>query len=315
MVSVIKKPERELFVTEIVSQTFTMYASRFFPFFLVFFFASLVNNAFSNFMDSIISLPAVPDVNASEAQILAWFSVFIGAFILLVLLTFIVSWVVNNLANGLAVKYTSDVLETGDASLERGLRFTAYKLPSLLAAGLISAVLIVVGLIALVIPGIIIAIMFSLIVQVIMIERVGAFDSFGRSRRLVSGRWLKTFGLFLIIFIIIIVVGLIGDAIGLLFGPASWIVSSLVSAFVQPILPIAFTLFYYSMKVKEAAFTRQWPPSPPPPPSAAPPVPSSAAPLPPTPTAAIKFCPYCGGTISPETIFCPYCGKNLQMTT
>lgn len=306
MTSVVKKPERELFVTEIVSRTFTLYTSRFFPFYIIFLIASLVNGAFSNLLILSFNIPEI-DPTAPPNVILEWFSEFIVPFILLALLTFIIGWIINTLANGLAVKYASDVLEKGDASLERAFSFTTSKLPSLLVAGIVSAFLIGIGLVALVIPGIIIAIMFSLVVQVIIIEDVGAFDSFGRSRKLVSGRWLKTFGLFLVLVIIIFVIGLIGNAIGLLFGPASWIVSSLVTAFVQPILPIAFTLFYYSMTVKEAAFMKPWPSPPPPPPSAAPPTP--------TPTEGIKFCPNCGGKISPETVFCPHCGKKIEITS
>jgi len=309
MTSVVKKPERELFVTEIVSRTFTLYAARFIPFYIIFLMATLISNALGEVIRSYFAIPPIPSATAPVEEILEWFSAFIVAFILLALLTFIIGWIITTLANGLAVKYTSDVLEKGDASLERGFSFVASKLPSLLVAGIISAVLIGIGLVALVIPGIIIAIMFSLLVQVIIIEDVGAFESFGRSRKLVSGRWLKTFGLFLALVIIIFVIGLIGNAIGLLFGPASWVVSSLVSAFVQPILPIAFTLFYYSMTVKEAAFERPWP-SPPPPPA-----PPSAAPPTPTPAEGIKFCPNCGGKISPETVFCPHCGKKIETTS
>ncbi len=309
MASAVKKPERELFVTEIISQTFTLYSTRLVPFYIIFLMATLINTAVGEAIRFYFNIPPIPSTPASTEEILNWVNTYLGPFLLMTFLIVVISLVIVFVANGLAVKYASDVLEKGDASLERGLSFAASKLPSLFVAGIISAVLIAIGLAFLAIPGIIITIMFSLLVQVIIIEDVGAFDSFGRSRKLVSGRWLKTFGLFLVLGIIILVISLIGYAIGLLFGPASWVVSSLVSAFVQPILPIALTLYYYSMVAKEAAFMKTWPSPPPPPP------PPSASPPPPAPAEGIKFCPHCGGQISPETVFCPYCGKKIEITS
>jgi hypothetical protein len=213
MSPVVKKPEQELSITEIISRTFNLYTSKFIPFYVIFLIATLVNQLLGGAIRLYFVVPPMP---TAPEELLSWFSTFIVPFILLTLLTFIISWIITTLANGLAVKYTSDVLEKGDASLNRGFNFTVSKLPSLFVAGIISAVLIGLGLIALVIPGIIIAIMFSLVVQVIIIQDAGAFDSFGKSRGLVRERWLKTFGLFLILVIITFVIDSIGNAIGLL---------------------------------------------------------------------------------------------------
>ena len=49
------------------------------------------------------------------------------------------------------------------------------------------------GLIALIVPGIILAIVFSLALPVLLIEKKGVLESMGRSHALVGHRWLKTF--------------------------------------------------------------------------------------------------------------------------
>jgi uncharacterized membrane protein len=128
-----------------------------------------------------------------------------------------------------------------------GFNFTISKLLSLLAVSIITGILIFVGIIALVIPGIILAIMFSLVVPTIMIEDTGSLESLSRSRRLVSHRWLKTFALLLILTLIMGVASYIAGLIGAPFGLAGTFVTNILTAFVQPILPIGSTLYYYSM--------------------------------------------------------------------
>ncbi|MDH5376186.1 MAG: zinc-ribbon domain-containing protein [Candidatus Bathyarchaeota archaeon] len=204
----------------------------------------------------------------------------------------------------MAVKVASDILERRSIDLSESLNFTVSRLPSLLGAGIVTGILIVVGLICLVLPGIILAIMFSLVVPTIVIERAGVFDSLSGSRRLVGGRWLKTFGLLLAIYIIIFVTGLIFGVVSSVFGSADWIVSSVLGTLVSPILPIAVTLYYYSMVTRE-----QPPPSPTLPTPTLPPAPEPR-PSPPQPSAKIH-CVYCGAENQPDAVFCQKCGNKL----
>jgi uncharacterized membrane protein len=136
------------------------------------------------------------------------------------------------------------------------------KLLSLLVAALITGILIGLGFLALIVPGIILYIMFYLVVPTIIIEDIGAFDSLSRSRRLVSNRWLKTFVLFLIVGLITGLVAFIGNLIGTPLGIYRWFLSSIIAAFVQPILPISLTVYYYSMLAKGEQMVL--PPPPPP---------------------------------------------------
>jgi hypothetical protein len=57
-----------------------------------------------------------------------------------------------------------------------------------LAAAILLGMIIAVGLVALIIPGIILALMFSLTISAIMIENVGAIEGMSRNRALVSHR-------------------------------------------------------------------------------------------------------------------------------
>lgn len=114
----------------------------------------------------------------------------------------ILSWITSTIANGVAVKYSSDLLEKRETDLRKSFNFTLSRLVSLLGAGIAIFILGILGLICLVVPGVILAIMFSLVTPVIMIEGVTALESLGRSRKLVSKRWGRTFVVLLVVLII-----------------------------------------------------------------------------------------------------------------
>jgi hypothetical protein len=175
----------------------------------------------------------------------------------------IISWIIGNVICGVCVKSASNLIENGKASLGESFNFTVYKLPSLLIATLIIGILTVLGLIALIVPGIILYIMFYLAIPTIMIEDVGAFDSLSRSRKLVSNRWLKTFILALIVGLIIGVAAFAVNLITIPLGIYGLLVGSVINAFVQPISLISSTVYYYAMSAKEEQ--RRIPPPPPPP--------------------------------------------------
>ena len=130
-----------------------------------------------------------------------------------------------------------------------------------MAAAILLGIIIAVGLIALIIPGIILALMFSLTISAIMIENVGAIEGMSRSRALVSHRWLKTFAILLIIGIIVAIVSCIAGLIASPLGNYSWILSSIISALIAPILPITLTVHYHSMRTKEQPATPTQTPS------------------------------------------------------
>ncbi len=148
-------------------------------------------------MRSAIVIPVAP-VHPTSQQLLAWFPTYLTATVTVSIFSGIVSWIANSITTGITIKFTSDLLEKGQANLQTSFNFTLTKILSLLAASIITGILIVLGLIALVIPGIILAIMFSLVYPAIMLEGTGVSESVSRSRVLVSNRWLKTFGLLLV---------------------------------------------------------------------------------------------------------------------
>ena len=258
-----EKPSRELSIGEILSLTLNLYLSKFSQFFLPFLIAGMITSLSAYAIMSSFPLPKQPNANAPYEEIFEWFVAVLSTIITVGVLSALVGWLVTAPTTGIATKYASDQIEKGTSNLGASLNFTISKLPSLLIAQFITGILTAIGMFLLFIPGIIIGIMFSLTIPAIIIEQKGAFESLGRSRRLVRNRWLKTFALQLILIVIggivIVIANLLATPLNVTYPNTNLIIISIASSFVAPISTIAITYLYYAMAAREIG-----PPPPPP---------------------------------------------------
>ncbi|MBX5327080.1 MAG: hypothetical protein ACQXXH_07590 [Candidatus Bathyarchaeia archaeon] len=248
-----QKPTRELTIGEIITQTFSIYSQKFTQYLIPFLAAGIITGLITMAIYYTIKIPTPPlspPQNPTPEEIANWlsqFSSYLAAVLASALLAGIIGWIINQITQGIGVKFTADTLEKGKADLRTSFNFTISKLLSLLAVSIITGILIILGVIAFIIPGIILAIIFSLVVPTIIIENTGTLESLSRSRLLVSHRWLKTFALLLILYLIIGIANILIGAIVFPFREAAPLASGILAAFIQPILPIGLTLYYYSM--------------------------------------------------------------------
>jgi hypothetical protein len=258
-----EKPSSELSIGEILSLTLNLYLSKFLQFFLPFLISGIITGLSTYAIMSSFPLPEVPSTTASYEELIEWLVALLTTAITIGVLSALVTWIVTTPTTGIVTKYASDQIEKGTSNLGASINFTISKFPSLLIAQFITGILTAIGMLLFFIPGIIISIMFLLIIPAIIIEQKGAFESLGRSRRLVSNRWLKTFALLLIVGIIL---GTVSGIVNLLTLPLnatypniSFLIINIAFSFVAPISPIAITYLYYAMVAREI------PPPPPPP--------------------------------------------------
>lgn len=259
-----EKPSRELSIGEILSLTLNLYLSKFLQFFLPFLIAGIITGVSMYAIMSSFPLPDQPDFEtAPYEEISEWLVTALTTAIIIGVLSALVTWIVGTTTTGIATKYASDQIEKGTSDLGASLNFTISKLPSLLIAQFVAGILTAIGMLLFFIPGIIISIMFLLIIPAIIVEQKGAFESLGRSRRLVRKRWLKTFALYLIVGIIlgtvIGIVNLLTLPLNTTYPNISLLIINIAFSFVAPISPIAITYLYYAMVAREI------PPPPPPP--------------------------------------------------
>lgn len=282
---------RELSLGEIVSKTFDLYRRDFLKYFILFLVIEVIIAVGTTLVQRAFVVPTLPP-SPTPTQVFNWFPAFFSAFVPLVGLILLVTWVFYPVAIGSAVKMASDVIGKGQADLGDSVRFAISKLVWIWVLGIIVGIIVGLGFIALVVPGIILAIMFSLVLPVLLIENPGVLASMGRSRTLVGNRWLKTFAVFLVFVIIFVVAAAVVGLVSAPFGIASGVVSGILASFYAPLLPIALTVYYYSNLARVA------------------PMPMGPSPM--APSGAVqsstKFCPKCGTQLASTATFCSKCG-------
>ncbi|HEV2138355.1 MAG TPA: hypothetical protein VGR53_05905 [Nitrososphaerales archaeon] len=280
---------RELTIGEVISKTFDLYRRDFVKYLVVFLIVEVIIGILTTLVLRAALLPLLT-ANPTPQQTLSSLSGFFGAFFALIVLVILIS----PIAIGSAIKMTSQAIEKGQADLGASVRFTISKLVWLWALNFILWVIFTLGFIALIVPGIILAIMFSLAVPAILIENTGVLDGMGRSRKLVDHRWLKSFALYLLVGIFVVILAVILSFISAPFGVVSGIVSNILSAFYLPLVPILLTVYYYSNVARTSPPQSQ--------PSQVPMAPSAVV------TPETKFCPRCGTQMASWASVCPKCG-------
>jgi hypothetical protein len=285
----------ELSLGEIISKTFEVYRRDFAKYFVLFGVVEVIITVVTTLARQAFVLPTLPR-NPTPQQVMNWYPGLFGSLFLLLASIFLVTVVFFPIAQGSAIKLASERIEKGQVEFGTSVRFALSKLLSMWALSIIVGIVVVLGTIALIIPGIILAIMFSLAFPVLLIENKGVTESMGRSRQLVSKRWLKTFATFLVIAIIVIIASVIVSAITGPLGIAAPVVNGILSALYQPLFPILLAVYYYSNLARTTS------------------PPSGQMPMGPKTTfqPGMKLCPTCGTHNLSSATFCTKCGARLN---
>ncbi len=117
-------------------------------------------------------------------------------------------------------------------------------------ASILAGIVIGVGLLLLIVPGLFLLTIWSVLVPVIVLENRSMMGAFGRSRELVRGHGWSVFGLIVLTALILLVVGLV---VGLITAPFSPTVGSFLSNLISgtltgPFIAATWTLLYYRLR-------------------------------------------------------------------
>ena len=155
-------------------------------------------------------------------------------------------------------------------SIREGYRHAARRLLPLLGVTLLGALLVGLGLILVIIPGILLIIMFFAAPPAVVIEGRGPIEALGRSRDLARGAWGRIFGTLLLLFLITALPGFalaaaagVGVAVsGSGAGAAlesPWLFTAfqalgvLINALTTPFVSAGLVLLYYDRRVRSEA--------------------------------------------------------------
>ena len=194
-------PEAPRFsIGNVVSQTFSIYSRNFIPFFLLAFVVSLPS--------LLVQLSMLQDPNDPTPTFAA------GSLVAILLSSLLNLIVTASILYGVYQQMRGQRFTVG-----RSLQIAAARLLPIIGVSIVSTFIIWIGLILLVIPGIILALMLMVAVPAIVVERVGVFDALSRSKDLTEGHRLELLGLIVLYMIIMwIVMAVVGVVLGMITG-------------------------------------------------------------------------------------------------
>jgi hypothetical protein len=166
------------------------------------------------------------------------------------LIAFVVSIVGYFWVQAALVELVRDVRDgRADRTIAETYRAVQPRLAAVVAAGILAAIGIAVGLILVIVPGLYLLTIWSMLVPVIVLERRAAGEAFSRSRELVRGHGWSVFGLVVVTIVLVIIAEAI---IGLIFSPlpdflGAWLGGLVAHSLTVPFMAAALTTAYFRL--------------------------------------------------------------------
>ncbi len=246
---------RPMSVSEILDTTFRLYRERFLTFLLI---ALVVYVPYSLLATVVTPAPVAvtaPGARGAPPQFDAT-TTFLGLGVLFVFAVIFLPLCSAALTQNISAAYVGKELSAGE-SYQRAVP----RLAGLIGTQILAGIIVVLGFILLIVPGIIFSLWFYVLVPVVVLEGVSGTTALGRSRELMRGNLGKAF---LVGLLAGIVAAIIGGILGFVIGFIPWpyiflrvFVQTLAQALVLPIQTAPFTLLYYDLRIRKEAFDLQ----------------------------------------------------------
>jgi hypothetical protein len=178
------------------------------------------------------------------------------------LLVILAQWLCAALAEAAVIVGVSDAYIGGNVDIHRSLVSTAGRLPTVILAGFLRAIAVLMGAILFFFPGVYVALRTFAIIPVVVLEDRSAGNSFSRSWELAKGEVGKIFGtMFLAWLIFIVLYVLLFFAVGLIVGllgssneRMTALLVAILMSLVYPITGVVTTLLYYDIRVRREGY-------------------------------------------------------------
>jgi hypothetical protein len=168
-----------------------------------------------------------------------------GLGLLAELIGLIATW----LFTGMVVELVADVQDgRRDATASQLLRAVVPVLGSLILVAVVAGILIVIGFVLIIVPGLILLTLWSVAVPAVVIERPSGLAALGRSRELVRGNGWQVFGVIILLYFLVLVVSVALQAAGDSLSTAAGIVIAVVVGVLTAPLPaLAQSVLYFEL--------------------------------------------------------------------
>lgn len=182
------------------------------------------------------------------------------------LVTAFLMMLAQSLCTGALTRAVSETYLGRDITVKGAYTSVLPVFPTMILAGILVGLVVFVGFLLLIVPGVIFSLWFALVMPAIIVERSGPTEAMGRSKSLVGGNLGR-------VFLVSLVVGVIGWVAGGAAGLVSVGIASLMPEnlfllqqaiqqllslgariAVAPIGAAAFILLYYDLRIRKEGF-------------------------------------------------------------
>ena len=242
-------------IGDILDTTFRLYRRRFLTFLLI---ALIVDIPYAIFMALVQPLAAdVSTVSASSPQMQFQPGSFVIPMIGLIVYGLILSPLCQAaMVHNISASYLGEAISAGQ-SYSRALS----RLLPLLGSQIMAGVIILIGLLLLIVPGIIFSLWYFVLVPVVVLESVSGSTALGRSRELMRGNLGKGFVLGFTVNILVIIITWGFQFLGRMIPWPHFVFMQVyniaVQALLLPIMTAPFILLYYDLRIRKEAFDLQ----------------------------------------------------------
>ena len=244
---------RPMGIGDILDTTFRLYRMNFVPFMTT----SLIVFVPYAVLMLFIKIGMAPTIIETEDGPMQQES--IGASLVFFLGMVLTALIVRPLVMG-ALTYQISAAYLGEQlSAVDSFRLASKRILSLLGTQILSGIVIFLGLLLLIVPGIIFSLWFLVLTPVVFLDLLGGTKALSRSKELMKGNLGKGFLLSLILQLLGFVVGFVVvlpfTLIGTLSNPIwNGLPETAAEAILLPFVTAPFTLLYYDLRIRKEAF-------------------------------------------------------------
>jgi hypothetical protein len=176
----------------------------------------------------------------------------------------VLGWLAAQFATAASLKVVSDSYLGQDTDWRTSLAFARQRLGSLVSLAIIYGLLLILGFLACVVPGVYFLFAWSVAIPALLIEDKRGLSALRRSRELVQGRWWPVFACIVISMILSTVIssGLGAVFIGITFAADSEFVRAFASGLsnvtgavlVTPFSAAVTAIVYFDLRVRKEGF-------------------------------------------------------------
>lgn len=154
------------------------------------------------------------------------------------------------------VLIVSDVYLGREVSIGSALKRTLARFGSILGAALVAGIVFVAGLLACVVPGIIVLIVAFAMPMAVVLEGCTPWDAFERSKNLARDQWGRIAATYVLTYLLALVAAIGVGVVGVLAG-GEWmgrLFNVLGGAMFAPFVSVVGTLLYYDLRIRKEGF-------------------------------------------------------------